>query len=258
MAIKKILTLNNEVEARELESLLNESRIPFNLKSFRDPAYDGIFQTQMGWGIIEADEAYQNEILTIYQNMKDFKNTGPEVKQINDSRNENGNIIKMMMAFIGGIIILIILTFFIKDYIFMKKLLKTPNVTKNYTTNWQDNISVTIYNDTGKTAWKNYDFNQDHNFEKSEFYSKSGKLKVLYNDENENGIHEKSTSYDQNGRMTEEAFDENEDFIYEKTIEYLPNGPKIIREDRDNDGFLETIIIYHYDSLVKEINILKN
>lgn len=67
----KIITLNNEIEARAIEQLLKDNEIPFNLKSFRDSAYDGIFQPQKGWGIIEAPEDYKNEILNIYNDFKD-------------------------------------------------------------------------------------------------------------------------------------------------------------------------------------------
>jgi hypothetical protein len=66
----KILTLNNEIEARAMEQLLKDNNIPFNLKSLRDPAYDGIFQVHMGWGFIEAPEDYKDEIINVYNNFK--------------------------------------------------------------------------------------------------------------------------------------------------------------------------------------------
>lgn len=69
MGLKKILVLNNEAEAMLIDSLLNERKIPHILKSYHDVVYDGIFQNQKGWGCIEADIKYKEEILGIYEDI---------------------------------------------------------------------------------------------------------------------------------------------------------------------------------------------
>lgn len=66
----QILVLQNEVEARRLEAVLRERNIPHYLKSYHDAAYDGIWQTQMGWGQVEAPPEYREEIETIYADLK--------------------------------------------------------------------------------------------------------------------------------------------------------------------------------------------
>jgi hypothetical protein len=63
---KKILVLENEIEARLLDSVLNERSIPHRIRSYHDSAYDGIFQAQKGWGVVLAPPEYQEEIETIY------------------------------------------------------------------------------------------------------------------------------------------------------------------------------------------------
>ena len=58
--------LNNEVEARLLSALLEEDGIPHYLQTYRDSAYDGIFQPERGWGHVEAnpeDHARIRELL---------------------------------------------------------------------------------------------------------------------------------------------------------------------------------------------------
>lgn len=65
----KILTFNNEIEARLLEGLLKERGIPNIVRSYHDSAYDGLFQTQSSWGHLEAAEENRNEIMTIYDEM---------------------------------------------------------------------------------------------------------------------------------------------------------------------------------------------
>jgi hypothetical protein len=66
---KKIAVLENEIQARLLDSVLTEREIPHRLRSYHDSAYDGIFQTQKGWGIVQAPLQYQEEILTILEDL---------------------------------------------------------------------------------------------------------------------------------------------------------------------------------------------
>jgi hypothetical protein len=62
---KKVATLENEIEARLLDSILNERNIPHLMTSYHDTAYDGLYQTQKGWGRISAPDLYLEEIREI-------------------------------------------------------------------------------------------------------------------------------------------------------------------------------------------------
>jgi hypothetical protein len=62
---KKIIVLDNEIEAQLLDSILTERNIPHRMKSYHDSAYDGIFQAHKGWGHIEAPLSYKEEIIAI-------------------------------------------------------------------------------------------------------------------------------------------------------------------------------------------------
>jgi hypothetical protein len=62
---KKAATLENEIESQLLDSILNERNIPHLITSYYDTAYDGLYQTQKGWGYISAPEAYVKEIQEI-------------------------------------------------------------------------------------------------------------------------------------------------------------------------------------------------
>jgi len=65
----KILALDNEFQAMLLDDILKERNIPHIMKSYHDSAYDGLWQTQSGWGQIDAPEEYRDEILDIFNNM---------------------------------------------------------------------------------------------------------------------------------------------------------------------------------------------
>jgi len=67
--LDKILVLNNEIEAKLLEEILQEKNIPHVFRSYHDSAYDGLWQTQSCWGHIEAPASYKEEILEIYSKM---------------------------------------------------------------------------------------------------------------------------------------------------------------------------------------------
>jgi hypothetical protein len=66
---KTILVLENEIEAQLLDSILTERDIPHFIKTYHDSAYDGIYQSQKGWGRVESPEEYKQEIMEIYASL---------------------------------------------------------------------------------------------------------------------------------------------------------------------------------------------
>jgi hypothetical protein len=70
--------LNNEVEARLLSSLLDEEGIPHHLQSYRDSAYDGIFQPERGWGHVEADPRHHDRIRELLLDLRRQQESGAE------------------------------------------------------------------------------------------------------------------------------------------------------------------------------------
>ena len=62
---KKILILENEMEAYRIKDILDSEGIPHIIRSFHDAAYDGLFQGQYGWGALEADEKDEERILEL-------------------------------------------------------------------------------------------------------------------------------------------------------------------------------------------------
>lgn len=58
----KVIVLENDIEANLLDSILNERQIPHIMQSYYDTAYDGLYQTQKGWGHVSAPVSYHEEI----------------------------------------------------------------------------------------------------------------------------------------------------------------------------------------------------
>ena len=63
-------TLENEIEAQLLESALKEHNIPHIMRSYYDTAFDGLYQTQKGWGFVSAPESFKHEIKEIYSDLR--------------------------------------------------------------------------------------------------------------------------------------------------------------------------------------------
>ena len=66
----KIATLENDFEAQLLDSILTERDIPHLMRSYHDTAYDGLYQTQKGWGHVSAPPSYRDEILEILSDLR--------------------------------------------------------------------------------------------------------------------------------------------------------------------------------------------
>ena len=67
----KIAILDNEIEAGLLDSVLTEREIPHLMRSYHDTAYDGLFQTQKGWGIVSAPDSFHQEISEILADLRE-------------------------------------------------------------------------------------------------------------------------------------------------------------------------------------------
>ena len=67
--MKKILSLSSEIEAFRIQEILKSHKIPHLVRSFHDSAYDGIFQNQYGWGVLEADESDEARILNLIKDL---------------------------------------------------------------------------------------------------------------------------------------------------------------------------------------------
>jgi len=65
----KIKDIESEIQALRIKDILDSHDIPHIIKSFHDSAYDGLFQNQYGWGVLEADEKSKEEILELLKDI---------------------------------------------------------------------------------------------------------------------------------------------------------------------------------------------
>ena len=70
-----VAVIENAIEAQLLASILSERNIPHHIRSHHDTAYDGLFQTQKGWGDIKAPRRYLTEIEKIIHQVRNENKT---------------------------------------------------------------------------------------------------------------------------------------------------------------------------------------
>ena len=70
----KASTLNNEDEGRLIDSILTERGIPHQMRSYYDTAFDGLYQTQKGWGYVSAPASHEEEIIEIISDLRKAAN----------------------------------------------------------------------------------------------------------------------------------------------------------------------------------------
>jgi hypothetical protein len=74
---QNIVVLGNEVQAELIDALLEERAIPHVMRSYHDSALDGLFQGGNGWGHVEAPGEYREEILAIFEEVKNQSAAAP-------------------------------------------------------------------------------------------------------------------------------------------------------------------------------------
>ena len=73
--MKTLMKPENEAEANVIKSVLEDNGIYAEIKSFHDTAYDGLFQSQYGWGLIRVSEKDLPEARRI---IDEWRNAAPE------------------------------------------------------------------------------------------------------------------------------------------------------------------------------------
>lgn len=73
--MKDLIKPENAAEANVIKIILAENGISAEIRSFHDTAYDGLFQTQLGWGVIRVDDTDFSEAQRI---IEDWKKAIPE------------------------------------------------------------------------------------------------------------------------------------------------------------------------------------
>ena len=67
---EQVALLDDEMQARLLDSILASRGIPHIMVNYSDPAYAGLFPRQKDWGYVETTEHYWDEVATLLDDIK--------------------------------------------------------------------------------------------------------------------------------------------------------------------------------------------
>jgi hypothetical protein len=70
MGENDIILVQDETEANLLETILKEEDIPFFLKEYKDPPFQGIHTYMDSWGHVDAPKEYRQRIKSILEGMR--------------------------------------------------------------------------------------------------------------------------------------------------------------------------------------------
>jgi hypothetical protein len=73
--MRDLIKPENEAEANVIKLVLEDHGIYSEIKSFHDTAYDGLFQSQYGWGLVRVLE---NDFPEAQRIVEEWKNASPE------------------------------------------------------------------------------------------------------------------------------------------------------------------------------------
>jgi hypothetical protein len=76
----RVARLESEVQAQLLDAVLNDRGIPHVIRSYHDAALDGMFQSTLGWGHVEAPERCRAAVLEALRDLaagSDVPDHGP-------------------------------------------------------------------------------------------------------------------------------------------------------------------------------------
>ncbi|MFO7849053.1 MAG: hypothetical protein R6V67_03745 [Spirochaetia bacterium] len=67
---ENVIPIDNEIEAKFLETVLKDRDIPYVFISHHDTAFNGIYQMDHGWGYVEVPEERVVETKQLYEEVK--------------------------------------------------------------------------------------------------------------------------------------------------------------------------------------------
>lgn len=238
----------DESEAIALSSLLEKHLIQSEIQSFRDTAYDGLFQNQHGWGVIRVDESDYDAATKL---VSEWKSAIPDSQEMdNASRAAVNNEPPPKQAkkpYLKPILIsLSVVLNLILAYLYFSPMLKAPYDYEIFDSDgqtvglveWHDNKTFPYkyisYLKNGKALSVSIDSNDSGRSDKLFYYP--GSLKSTYTDQDGDGIAEHcETVFDSGSKI--QSWDADQNGIYEKSTITLSNGKTYHVTHNNENGF---------------------
>jgi len=256
----------NETEAIALSSLLEANSITTEIQSFRDTAYDGLFQNQHGWGVIRVDEPDYDIAIALLRDWKSAIPDSQEMNNLSDSpiQHESSGDSSKKAPIKPILISLSVILNLLLAYLYFSPKWKSPydyeifgsDGSKVGLVEWHDNKTFPYkyisYLKNGKVLSVSIDSKDSGRTDKHLYFP--GSLKSTYTDLDGDGIAEYlETDFDSGSKI--QCWDADQNGIYEKSIITLSNG-KIYNIEHSNENGFDLEIKTPFGEML-DFNILK-
>lgn len=228
----------DEAEALALERLLYDNDISSEVISYRDTAYDGLFQTQKGWGVLNVEEkdfSKAKEIISKWKESSpqelDWQNTEYKYQNSETVYIANQNCIPPQS---NKLLFGLLLT---------ASLILNIWLISNYASEYSEELDLHPKQfDTNGNLVAKYDYIEGSQFPyKTTTYIKNGKRSAIFYDQNSNAWQEKIEQITPGASWV--TIDKNENGIFEISTGINKNGLTIIDNDLNEDTIVEEVLI---------------
>lgn len=254
--MKKILELNNEIEAQRISAILDENNIDFVIKKYKDSSFSGVYESQYGFGDLYVDAKDMRKVTSLIKEINLDYEAFPNSKDKNSNNKKDKNK-KGLILFTSIIILIASNIYFALKYYEYKEIIEGENYEGVYVSKWVDDMRVlkTNWESNSNTAFIQYDDNFNDVFEKTKTYNQNGELVDISYDKDENGIVELAEQFNTDGKLKSKYYDRNQDMLIDSFILYERGDIIQIYIDNNFDDILDSLLIY--DSEMNLINTLR-
>ena len=238
----------DESEAIAISSLLEKNSILSEVQSFRDTAYDGLYQNQHGWGVIRVDESDYDSAIQL---VREWKSAIPDSQEMNNAARtvlqNNPPAHQKKKAHLKPILIsLSVVLNIVLAYLYFSLKFAAPYDYEIFDSDgdlvgvveWHDNKTFPYkyisYLKNGKPFSVFIDSSDSGRTDTLFYYP--GSLKSTFTDQDGDGIAEYcETDFESGSKI--QFWDTDQNGIYEKSIITLSNGKTYNVKHSNENGF---------------------
>ena len=258
MATARVCELENASQARLVCSILDEQKIPYNLIESHDSAFDGLYESQTAWGIIEAPEEYVTVIQGVVADVRQGRQGAALDGRVAPHGKPRRKFLWLEIG-IGTVLVLYSIAVTLSALGLADRLRHFERRSPLVAWKWIRNEKCMrgTMRATGKLRYLEYDRNDNGIYEERDIISKNGKYKQTDYDRHEDGYDDEIVLKDMSGTVVFDEFDTQGLGSFDLWYDYY--APDYFLEYRvTTGGRIPDLVIVHTHGTTRVLDIRKD